>query len=80
MVELSTNVIPLGPWRCKHCGRELLLLTDTNSAPPVRGYVSCVCGAEQYGGADPVALFWRTQDGNWERVREAKARRELLAL
>ncbi len=79
MVELSANVIPIGPWRCQHCGRELLLLTDTTSGPAVRGFVTCVCGKEHYGGADPVALVWRTEDGNWERVREAKVREDLLA-
>lgn len=55
------------------------MLTDTTPAPPVRGYVTCVCGEEQYGGADPVALFWRTREGNWERVQEEKAREDLLA-
>lgn len=79
MVELGRNVIPVGPWRCKHCGRELLLLTDTTPGPPARGYVTCVCGEEQYGGAGPVALFWRTEDGNWELVREAKVKEDLLA-
>jgi hypothetical protein len=28
----------------------------------------CVCGTEHYGGAEPLALFWRTEDGNWARV------------
>lgn len=79
MVELGRNVIPVGPWRCKHCGRELLLLTDTTSGPPARGYVTCVCGEEQYGGARPLGLFWRTQDGNWELVKEAKVQDDRLA-
>lgn len=79
MMELGSNVIPVGPWRCSHCGRELLLLTDTTPAPPVRGYVTCVCGEERYGGANPLAVFWRTADGNWERVNEKKAKEDLLA-
>jgi len=79
MAELARNVVPVGPWPCKHCGRELLLLTDTTPAPPVRGYVTCVCGEEQYGGADPVALFWRTREGNWERVNQANAKEDRLA-
>ena len=79
MVELGANVVPVGPWRCNHCGRELLLLTDTTPGPPVRGYVTCVCGKEHYGGATPLVLFWRTGDGNWERVNEEKAKEDLLA-
>ncbi len=55
------------------------MLTDTTPGPLVRGYVTCVCGKEQYGGADPLALFWRTKDGNWERVREERATEDLLA-
>ncbi|HEV2117249.1 MAG TPA: hypothetical protein VGR48_14555 [Terriglobales bacterium] len=55
------------------------MLTDTTPGPPARGYVTCVCGEEQYGGAGPVALFWRTEDGNWELVREAKVKEDLLA-
>ncbi len=79
MVELGPNVIPVGPWRCKHCGRELLLLTDTTPGPPVRGYVTCACGEERYGGASPVAVYWRTEDGNWAKVNQERAKADMLA-
>ena len=79
MAELGRNVVPLGPWRCKQCGRELLLLSDTTPGPTARGYLNCVCGAEHYGGAEPLALFWRTKEGNWERIEQANVKEDLLA-
>lgn len=55
------------------------MLTDTTPGPPVRGYVTCACGEERYGGASPVAVYWRTEDGNWARVNQEQAKADLLA-
>lgn len=60
--------LPLGPWTCTTCGRELLMIVDAGSPPGLRETVRDQCGAEHFSPGHCLGLFWRGPDGNWLEV------------
>lgn len=65
---MAQLLLPFGPFTCKTCGRELLIIADATSEPGVRDTVRDQCGAEHFSPGRCVGLYWRDQDGNWLEV------------
>ncbi len=69
-----TKLLPVGPWQCLTCNRELLLIVDAGSAPGIRQTVRDQCGTEHFAPGHIMGFFWKDEDGDWLEVEQPQAR------
>lgn len=73
---MAQLLLPVGPWNCTTCGRELLLIVDANSPPGTRETVRDQCGAEHFSPGRCLGLYWRGPDGNWLEISQPQPTEE----
>ncbi len=69
-----TKLLPVGPWRCRTCKRELLLIVDADSPPGMRQTAVDQCGTEHFGPGHILGFFWKDEDGDWLEIEPPQAR------
>jgi len=63
-----TKLLPVGPWHCTTCNRELLLIVDAGSPPGIRQTILDQCGTEHFAPGYILGFFWKDEDGDWLEV------------
>ncbi len=64
------RLLPVGPWRCSGCGRELMLVVDADTPPGIRETIRDQCGTEHFAPGYILGFFHRAESGDWLEVQE----------
>jgi hypothetical protein len=71
-----TKLLPVGPWACATCGRELLLIVAADSPPGIRETIRDQCGTEHFAPGRILGFFWKSEEGNWREVAQPQVSEE----
>jgi hypothetical protein len=70
------RLLPVGPWACTTCGRELLLIVDADSPPGIRETIRDQCGTEHFAPGRILGFFWKSEEANWREVAQPQVSEE----